>query len=134
MTRRTRHILTAVAGLAILAIAGMIWFRPRCQPETCGYYVGSEIRNLIAWQESHRAEHGVYATSYAELGVEPPAPPVRIEFAHADTAGWVARGTHDELEGMSCVAWMGTVPSVPVTDQFGDVAREPGRSYCDFST
>jgi hypothetical protein len=134
MTRRTRHILAAIAGLAVLAAAGMYWFRPRCLPETCGHYVSSEIRNLMTWQETYYAQHGEYATSYEALGQSPRAPVV-VEFVHATPEGWVARGTHPALEGMSCVAWMGTVPSVPATDRWGVRADQDPRHFaCDFPT
>lgn len=132
MTRRTMHIVAVVAGLGVLAVAGMFWFRPRCTPETCGFHVGNAIRELMTRQEMHHAEHGAYATSFEELGPFPLEPAV-IELIYTSPAGWVARGTHPELEGMSCIAWMGTVPSVPPTDRWGLRAdREERQLACDF--
>ena len=128
----TRRALSAVAILVVFAIAGMLWFRGGCTPETCGPLVGSEMRNLVARQETYRAQHGAFATTLDELGATP-APPVRLELVHTDSEGWIARGTHDQLEGLGCVAWMGTIPTLPATPR-GARAEEEGRVYCDFPT
>ena len=128
----TRKLLIgAGVVVALIALVSML-LRPRCTPETCGPAVGAEVRDLIALQEVHRVQHGAYATSFEELGFSP-LPPVAIELLHADTAGWIARGTRPELEGMSCVAWQGVVPERPRTG-LGRIAEEAGRSYCDFPT
>jgi hypothetical protein len=129
--RRGPALAAAVAALGAVA-AYVVVARSGCIPEVCGPSVGSVLRNLQARQESHLAEHGAYATSLPDLGVEP-VDAVTVTLLHATPQGWSARAAHDELPRMSCVIWEGTVPQIPVTDR-ALAADEPSRPYCDFPT
>ena len=128
--------LKILSGVAVIAAAALtlraVARAGECAPETCGFDVGSTLRNLQALQEIHRAEHARFATALDELRLEV-SPDVSIDLLHAQPDGWAARGRHRELEGASCVLWEGAVPVPPATDR-GLVAKEPSRLYCDFPT
>jgi hypothetical protein len=135
-TRSNRPIPRIAIALTVTLLAGlfaaatlMVRAAKRCYPETCGYEIGSLMRDVIARQEIHRAQHGEYALSLDELGIAQPAD-VTIELLQAADDAWIARGRHDAFEG-SCVAWAGAVSSPPSTD-YGRVADQPTALYCDF--
>ena len=127
-----RRIRSAIGALLAVASGAALPGCGGCTPETCGPTVGMQMRELIARQETHFAQTGRYAPSLDALGLRQ-EPPVALELEHVDSAGWSARGTHDELPGLSCVAWGGALADPPRTER-GTVADEAGRPYCDFPT
>ena len=130
LNKSRRALLIGGIVVAVAAAAAFLWLRHGCTPERCGPAVGAALRELVVQQEVHQAQHGAFAVSLDSLLVSV-EPPVRIEMMYADARGWVARGKHDDLEGLSCAVWMGVVPFRPFT-QRRVVAKEPGQVYCDF--
>jgi hypothetical protein len=90
------------------------------------------LRNVVAAQDSYRADHAGYATMIEMLRMQP-EPDVRVQILGAGPNGWRAKATHRARPGRSCVIFVGELGGreLPRTDGDGEMAGEERVPLCD---
>lgn len=108
-------LLLAVGCWMIAAIGAThdAWSRARV------HSVRSDLRNLVEAQDGFRQRYGRYAGDPAET-VFAPSAGVRVRVLVADSAGFAAEGTRDDV-AIRCEIFLGRVPGLRVAT----VEREP---------
>jgi hypothetical protein len=91
------------------------------------------LRSAVVAQARYRVVAGTYADAADRLQL-PPTPGVRLEILHADATGWLARATHQDRPGRSCVVFAGSLDGrePPRTDHDREMAGEAGIPLCDW--
>jgi len=89
----------------------------------------TELRRLVAAEETFFAENGTYSDELSLLGLQPDSN-TTIRFLRMSRDGWAARGTHINLPGRDCVIFVGRGRRPPTTVKYGRRGRE-GVPTCD---
>lgn len=84
------------------------------------YSVRTDLRELVAAQETFWRSQKTYAPDVSSLTMFHPSPGVVVQILRAHTGGWAARATYGGAlsDTRSCVIWVGDVPAPerPLTD------------------
>jgi hypothetical protein len=73
--------------------------------------INFELKRLVDAQIVYHDTHREYADDLAQLQFSA-RPKMQISIGGADSFGWWANGTHQDLNGEGCTVWMGRPPNV----------------------
>lgn len=91
-----------------------------------------DLLRLVTAQENHFGDHERYTADLGALTRYKVPPAVTIAIGKVSAKGWLARATHADLRGLSCVIYVGEVEGgAPATAREGKKPDEEGRPVCD---